>query len=119
METALARLNADATTLAERFGVEVPEIPTTYMEAAELPAMQLEAMSDFLHALVENLPEEPVDYSAWTKIRLMNEFARRELRLDAVKGTGKDGNVLVEDLRAALIADDEAKAEKAEQDETP
>jgi len=52
--------------------------------------------------------DEPEDYESWNKDDLMAEVADREI---TVKGSGANGNVLVEDLRKALKKDDKKKAQ--------
>lgn len=51
--------------------------------------------------------DEQETYGRWQKPQLESEVARRGLD---VEGTGRDGAVLVDDLRNALRADDAATA---------
>lgn len=132
-ETVMARLQSAAGILSKELGIPLPDVPTWYRESAELPVMQLESVTDWIESVVKALhPLEPAEdaeipadpdattdtteapavspYVGLTKAQLQALADERKL---AVTGTGAQGNVLVDDLRAALDADDAAQAEGA------
>lgn len=135
-EQALNRLNAAASRLAERLGVDAPVIPMRGNDREMLRAQQLEAFAAWAEAIDQQMPEpdvvdeplvenvdpgslsplEEVDepmgaYDDMSKAELVIEMHERGLNVDAVVGTGANGNVLKDDLIAALEADDAGKGQ--------
>lgn len=56
-------------------------------------------------------PQEPPALSAMTKDELTAQAEAEGVDIAAIEGTGKDGNVLVDDIRAAIEAKRAAPAE--------
>ena len=120
---ALNRLEQSMKIMGEELGVEPVKLTQYNRDAEWLRARQLSEMADYLESLVKAL--HPVEdarmadvpagdtseeataslYATLTKAELQALADDREL---VVTGTGANGNVLVSDLQAALVADDAA-----------
>lgn len=116
-EQAMQRLTAAAEQIAAKQNVAALDFPTYYRSRDELPVMQLEAIADWLELLAD--PDATTDTTEVPAVSPYASLTRKELEALAterkltVAGTGAQGNVLVDDLRAALDADDAAQAEGA------
>lgn len=121
--TATARLMTALAAIGAPFGVEPPVLPTQGRDANVIYAAQMDIIADWAEKVAEAVAPkdaaegETEDYADWTRAEMMKEFETRKIALDTVVGTGANGNVLVEDLRAALMADDTVNAE-AESDDS-
>lgn len=117
-EQAYKRLASAAASVSNKIGVDAPVIPARSPYPELLMAMLLEAFANWAEVLDEHLssPAEPIAnnasaYADMSKAELVIEMHERGLNVDAVVGTGANGNVLKDDLIAALEADDAGKGQ--------
>lgn len=108
--SATERLTKALGEIGKPFEIDPPKLPTQGHDPAFVHAAQIETLADWaerLAAALQPVEQESV-YASMTKAELVKELEAREIDLESIEGTGANGNVLVEDLRAALRADDEA-----------
>lgn len=122
-EQAYKRLAAAAASVSIKLGVDAPVIPARSPYPELLIAMQLEAYANWAEMLDAQLSraivaeetdpvgDVPSAYADMSKAELIIVMHERGIDVDAVVGTGANGNVLKNDLIAALETDDAEKGQ--------